>query len=83
VLVPLSAAQQHVWFSAWANPDSPEDSIFEVRAFRRLPSRQRVTDAVRTLIARHDAFRVRVVDVDGIPMQQDGGPVEPPVEARG
>jgi amino acid adenylation domain-containing protein len=80
VLVPLSPAQQHVWFSARVNPDSPEDSVFEVRAFEHMPSRQRLTDAVRIIIGRHDAFRVRVVEVDGQPMQQDGGQVEPPVE---
>ena len=80
VLVPLSAAQTETWFFARAYPTSAEDGIFDVRAFAQLPAQEDVRDAFRVLIERHDALRLRVVEVDGIPMQQDCGRVEPPLE---
>ena len=35
--------------------------------------------ATAQLMARHDILRVRMFERDGVPMQQDNGPVEPPV----
>ncbi|WP_406098981.1 non-ribosomal peptide synthetase [Streptomyces sp. NBC_01013] len=77
--VPLNPPQARIWFSCRQYPDTSEYSLPELRTLDRpldLPTLRAVT---AELMARHDVLRVRMFECDGVPMQQDDGPIEPPV----
>ncbi|MDJ0344776.1 alpha/beta fold hydrolase [Streptomyces sp. H10-C2] len=77
--VPLNPPQARIWFSCRQYPDTSEYSLPELRTLDRaldLPTLRAVT---AELMARHDVLRVRMFERDGVPMQQDDGPIEPPV----
>ncbi|WP_326589935.1 non-ribosomal peptide synthetase [Streptomyces brevispora] len=77
--VPLNPPQARIWFSCRQYPDTSEYSLPELRTLDRaldLPTLRAVTVE---LMARHDVLRVRMFERDGVPMQQDDGPIEPPV----
>ncbi|MFJ2865142.1 condensation domain-containing protein [Kitasatospora sp. NPDC087314] len=77
--VPLNPPQARIWFSCRQYPDTSEYSLPELRTLDRaldLPTLRAVT---AKLMARHDVLRVRMFELDGVPMQQDDGPIEPPV----
>ncbi|MFI5757221.1 amino acid adenylation domain-containing protein [Streptomyces sp. NPDC051569] len=80
VKVPLLPAQARIWYFTRRFPESAEYNLFDVVTLAEAPDRELLTSAVRTLTQRHDALRVRILEVDGEPVQEDCGSVEPPVE---
>lgn len=78
--VPLSPAQTAIWFGTRMHPGSPEYNLFDARAFDPMPDEDRLTAAIRTLMERHDALRLRVYDDGGFAVQEDVGILDPPVE---
>ncbi|MEV1143557.1 condensation domain-containing protein [Micromonospora sp. NPDC049799] len=77
--VPLNPPQARIWFSCRQYPDTSEYSLPELRTLDRAVDLPTVRAATAELMARHDVLRVRMFERDGVPMQQDDGPVEPPV----
>ncbi|MEV5716980.1 amino acid adenylation domain-containing protein [Amycolatopsis mediterranei] len=67
--VPASFAQRRLWFVHQLAPDSSAytmNSVFRVRGRLDLP---RLETAVRTLVARHESLRTRLVEQDGVLLQ--------------
>jgi non-ribosomal peptide synthetase component F/thioesterase domain-containing protein len=77
--VPLNSPQARIWFSCRQYPDSSEYSIPDLRIMERALDFATLRAATAELMARHDILRVRMFERDGVPMQQDCGPIEPPV----
>ncbi|WP_316524236.1 non-ribosomal peptide synthetase [Kitasatospora brasiliensis] len=77
--VPLLPAQARIWYFTRRFPESAEYNLFDTVTFEKGLDRELLTASVRTLIERHDALRLRIVEVDGEPVQEDCGAVEPPV----
>ncbi|MEU7114581.1 amino acid adenylation domain-containing protein [Streptomyces sp. NPDC046182] len=77
--VPLLPAQARIWYFTRRFPESAEYNLFDAVTLDKAPERELLNSAVRTLTERHDALRLRIVEVDGEPLQEDCGPVEPPV----
>ncbi len=78
-LVQLTPPQRGIWFYTQLYPTSTEYNVFDIVHLDEVPDPARLTDALRTLIQRHDVLRVRFLAVDGRPFQQDHGPHEPQV----
>ncbi|QQQ79105.1 non-ribosomal peptide synthase/polyketide synthase [Saccharothrix sp. 6-C] len=67
--LPLSAGQQRLWFLAQFQPGSTEyTSAVALRLTGRL-DRERMADAVRGLVRRHESLRTTFDQVDGHPVQ--------------
>lgn len=77
--VPLNSPQARIWFSCRQYPDSSEYSIPDLRIVELALDFATLRAATAQLMARHDILRVRMFERDGVPMQQDCGPIEPPV----
>lgn len=77
--VPLLPAQARIWYFTRRFPESAEYNLFDAVTLAEAPSEEQLAGAVRTLMARHDALRLRIVEVDGEPVQEDLGSTEPPV----
>ena len=77
--VPLNSPQARIWFSCRQYPDSSAYSIPDLRIMERALDFATLRAATAELMARHDILRVRMFERDGAPMQQDCGPIEPPV----
>ncbi|MEU4569773.1 amino acid adenylation domain-containing protein [Micromonospora sp. NPDC023956] len=77
--VALTAAQARIWFLARLYPASAEYNIFDTVHLRTAPEQERLAVALRTLVERHDALRVRITDTGGAPVQIDEGPFDPEV----
>ncbi|MET9960471.1 amino acid adenylation domain-containing protein [Streptomyces sp. NPDC006326] len=77
--VPLLPAQARIWYFTKRFPQSAEYNLYNTVELDTAPDRERLTEAVRTLSERHDALRLRIVEEDGIPLQEDPGPAEPPI----
>ncbi len=77
--VPLLPAQARIWYFTRRFPQSTEYNLFDAVTLAKAPDRERLTAAVRTLTERHDALRLRIVEVDGEPVQEDCGVPAPPV----
>ncbi|UWP80173.1 condensation domain-containing protein [Dactylosporangium fulvum] len=77
--VPLNSPQARIWFSCRQYPDSSEYSMPDLRIMERALDLATLRAATAELMARHDILRVRMFERDGVPMQQDCGPIEPPV----
>ncbi|MET7653909.1 amino acid adenylation domain-containing protein [Streptomyces sp. NPDC005486] len=77
--VPLLPAQARIWYFTKRFPHSAEYNLYNTVDLDRAPGRGLLESAVRTLTERHDALRIRIVDVDGVPHQEDPGSVEPAV----
>jgi amino acid adenylation domain-containing protein len=77
--IPLSPAQARIWFFSRLYPDSAEYNVFDTLSIKTAPDEARFRAAVRTLMERHDALRLRFLELDGEPVQQDCGVLEPPV----
>ncbi|HSR68612.1 MAG TPA: amino acid adenylation domain-containing protein [Acidobacteriota bacterium] len=78
--IPLSSAQARIWFFARLFPDSAEYNLFETLRLPAAPGRARLEMALRTLMERHDALRLRITEEEGEPLQQDSGILEPPLQ---
>ncbi|MCW5831409.1 MAG: amino acid adenylation domain-containing protein [Labilithrix sp.] len=77
--VPLTPAQARIWFFACLYPTSAEYHVFETLAFAVAPERPVLEAALRALVRRHDALRLRIVEVDGQPMQEACADVDVPL----
>ncbi|WP_303627721.1 non-ribosomal peptide synthetase, partial [Nocardia otitidiscaviarum] len=67
--VPLSFAQQRMWF---VNRYAPESAAYSIPLALRLSGAVRVpalAAAVRDVLGRHEVLRTRYPDVDGVPFQ--------------
>lgn len=80
--VPLTPAQARIWFFTRLYPDSTEYNVFDTVHLDTTPDDARLAGALRTLVERHDALRLRIFEVDGEPVQQDAGPYTPDVESH-
>jgi amino acid adenylation domain-containing protein/non-ribosomal peptide synthase protein (TIGR01720 family) len=77
--LPLSPAQQRLWFLAELRPDDPEyNSALALRLTGEL-SEPALSAALAALAARHAALRTTVSDVDGQPSQRVAPPAPVPV----
>lgn len=73
-LLPVSYAQQRLWFLERLAPDR---ALYNLPAALRLRGRLDVTAlqaSLDAIVARHEVLRTRIVAVDGVPMQQ----IDPP-----
>ncbi|MGW0144959.1 non-ribosomal peptide synthetase [Streptomyces sp. NPDC003333] len=77
--VPLNPPQARIWFSCRQYPDTSEYSLPEMRTVDRALDLPALRAVAAELMNRHYALRVRMFELDGVPMQQDDGPIEPPV----
>jgi amino acid adenylation domain-containing protein len=70
--IPLSSAQARIWFFSRMYPESPEYNIFGAPlSFAVCPDRASIEAALRTLMDRHDALRLRIVEVNEEPLQEE------------
>ncbi|MEU7876336.1 amino acid adenylation domain-containing protein, partial [Dactylosporangium sp. NPDC049140] len=79
VPLPLSFAQQRLWFLAQLEPDSVE---YNMPILIPVPGHVDVAGALRRLVERHEVLRTRLVaGADGVPYQviEPAGPVDLPV----
>ncbi|MFB7876377.1 non-ribosomal peptide synthase/polyketide synthase [Nocardia sp. NPDC056064] len=74
--IPLSYAQQRMWFLNQFDTDSVADNIAAAIRLTGALDHAALTAAVAAVFARHEALRTRYPSVDGIPFQQ----IEPAVE---
>ncbi|WP_432056828.1 non-ribosomal peptide synthetase [Streptomyces sp. bgisy022] len=77
--VPLNPPQARIWFSCRQYPDTSEYSLPELRTVDRALDLPTLRAMTAELMDRHHVLRVRMFEQDGVPMQQDDGPIEPPV----
>ncbi|AWE52904.1 non-ribosomal peptide synthetase [Streptomyces nigra] len=77
--VPLNPPQARIWFSCRQYPDTSEYSLPELRTVDRALDLPTLRAVAAELMDRHHALRVHMFEQDGVPMQQDDGPIEPPV----
>ncbi|MFW0788916.1 amino acid adenylation domain-containing protein [Gordonia sp. CPCC 205333] len=69
-IVPLSFAQQRIWF---INQFDPTSSAYNIPAILRLTGRldtAALKAAVADVVARHEVLRTRYPSIDGVPRQQ-------------
>src|SRR5262249_21179850 len=68
--LPLSFAQQRMWFLAQLDPDSVEDNMATSMHLRGKLNVGALAAALTALVARHEVLRTRLVaDADGVPYQ--------------
>ncbi|GLZ00517.1 condensation domain-containing protein [Actinoplanes sp. NBRC 103695] len=77
--VPLNSPQARIWFSCRQYPDSSEYNMPDMRVLDRALDLATLRAATAELMARHTVLRVRMFERDGVPMQVDSGPIDPPV----
>ncbi|WP_369174181.1 condensation domain-containing protein [Streptomyces sp. R28] len=77
--VPLNPPQSRIWFSCRQYPDTSEYSLPELRTVDRELDLPTLRAVATELMGRHHVLRVHMFERDGVPMQQDDGPIEPPV----
>lgn len=77
--VPLLASQARIWFVDRAYPGSTEYNSFVTLLFADAPDNERVEAAVEALMARHDALRLRIVEVGQEAMQEECCELGPPL----
>ncbi|WP_036529689.1 non-ribosomal peptide synthetase, partial [Nocardia sp. CNY236] len=69
-LVPLSLAQQRMWFLNRFDPDSTTDNMPAAVRLSGLLDRQALQVAVADVLARHESLRTYYPDVNGVGYQQ-------------
>jgi amino acid adenylation domain-containing protein len=78
--VPLSAAQARIWSGCRTYPESAESNVVGPPLDLTIEaSRELVDAALRTVMDRHDALRLRIVEVDGAPLQVTLAGLAPPL----
>src|SRR5215472_17622629 len=65
--VPLSPTQARIWFFSQLYPESAEYNIFETLSLGTAPQEEQLESALRSLVERHDALRLQIVEVNGEP----------------
>lgn len=68
--IPLLPNQAGVWFQSRIFPDSPAYNQIGTLRLPACPSEEAVQDALRALMQRHDALRLRIYEKDGEPLQE-------------
>ncbi|WP_204046030.1 non-ribosomal peptide synthetase, partial [Acrocarpospora phusangensis] len=76
--VPLSAAQERLWFMDHFSPGDASSNMYLARRLYGPLDRNRLTAALTALVARHESLRTRFPDDDGRPVVV----VEPPREVE-
>lgn len=76
---PLSSAQERCWFINALDAGTTVLNIALRWELRGLIDRETVEDAFAVIVARHEALRTRIVEDDGIPMQEVWPPFRPAV----
>jgi amino acid adenylation domain-containing protein len=80
VPVALSSAQARIWFLSRTYTESAEYNVLGPPLRLTIDtSQERVEAALRALMGRHDALRLRFLELEGEPMQQDCPDLEPPL----
>ncbi|RYF02097.1 MAG: amino acid adenylation domain-containing protein [Comamonadaceae bacterium] len=74
--IPLSFAQQRLWFLDKFESDSVAYNVFEALAMRGPLDQIAIQHAVNRLVARHEVLRTVFAERDGQPVQQLVGPLE-------
>ncbi|MCH7625550.1 MAG: amino acid adenylation domain-containing protein, partial [Chloroflexi bacterium] len=79
--IPLSFAQQRLWFLAQLEPDSPAYNMPKAMHMRGPLNVAALQRSLNEIIARHEVMRTRYVSTDGIPTQvvADGCSIDLPV----
>ena len=67
--IPLSFAQQRLWFLAQLQPDSPEYNLTVATRLRGDLDVERLRLAITRLVIRHEILRTTFPAVDGVPSQ--------------
>ncbi|WP_345145047.1 condensation domain-containing protein, partial [Dactylosporangium darangshiense] len=77
--LPLSYAQQRLWFLHQLDPDSAEYHVPTVIPLPDTADATAIADALSTIVERHEILRTRIItDPDGIPYQV----IDPPAPVR-
>ena len=69
-MVPLSPAQERLWFFYRLNPHSPAYNLAGAVKLGGMLDQNALRVALAILFARHESLRTRFVEIDGVPMQQ-------------
>src|SRR6185369_1223738 len=72
--IPLSYAQQRLWFLNQLGRTSAEYNMVEARRVRGSLDVDALTRALDALVARHESLRTHFAEVDGAPMQVIAAP---------
>lgn len=67
--IPLSFAQQRLWFLDQIEPNSPLYSVPTVARMRGVLNVEALREALDEIVTRHESLRTRFVDIDGNPAQ--------------
>ncbi|MEL6160846.1 MAG: amino acid adenylation domain-containing protein [Cyanobacteria bacterium J06554_11] len=67
--IPLSFAQQRIWFLQQLEPDNSTYKIARSLRLRGPLNREALQQALTTILCRHEALRTNFVSVDGLPTQ--------------
>src|SRR5215469_18593502 len=67
--IPLSFAQQRLWFLDQVEPNSPLYSVPTVAKMRGVLDVKALGQALSQIVTRHESLRTRFVDIDGNPAQ--------------
>ncbi len=78
--IPLSFAQERLWFQQSLKPESTAYNITARRYFQGAVNVDALERAVRSLVQRHEILRMRIVDVNGVPAQELQEHVSPIIE---
>ena len=68
--IPLSPAQERLWFFSRLSPQSPAYNIAGAVKLEGALDRDILRQAVSALVERHEGLRTRFIEVDGVAMQQ-------------
>ena len=67
--LPLSYAQQRLWFLAQLEPDNPSYNIPQALRFKGTLDIQALEQAINAIVARHEPLRTIFKEIDGQPVQ--------------
>jgi amino acid adenylation domain-containing protein len=80
--LPLSFAQQRLWFLNQLEPDSPFYNLFSAVLLKGELDLTALAESFGELVRRHEALRTIFADVDGRPVQVITPAARPPLEVR-
>src|SRR5262245_54389786 len=73
--MPLSFAQQRLWFLDQLEPSTPAYTITGWRRFLGPLDRNALGNAFTELVRRHESLRATFINKDGVPVQQIAAPM--------
>lgn len=77
--IPLTFAQQRLWFLDQLHPDVPAYNVYDAIEIKRELDIPALTRAVNELFRRHELLRTSFPAVDGVPVQCIKAPAEVPL----